>query len=260
MNTIALSLIIPTFNEEDTTEKALLEIASALGPELSKKTEILIIDDGTDHLDVLVPTFAKTMPYYAVEFFRNTPAIGKGASVAHGVEEARGEVVGYLDVDLSTPPRYITQAVKAINSGVADVFIGSRRASGSSVHRKQFFLKDILGLMLYWVVQGVVFVGMRHFRDTQCGFKFFKNRAAKILYKDLLANDGLTDLEILLRANLLKMNVVECGVEWVDVRKSKRTLRRILGGEILAMFRILISYKLMPNRQKKNLEERNFRN
>ena len=260
MNTIALSLVIPTFNEEDTTEKALQEIASALGPELAKKTEVLIIDDGTDHLDVLAPSFSKSLPFYSIEFFRNSPPVGKGASVARGVEEARGEVIGYLDVDLSTPPSYILQAVDAINSGIADVFIGSRRASGSTVRRKQFFLKDILGHILYFVVQGLIFVGMRHFADTQCGFKFFKNRAAKILYKDLLAFDGLTDLEILLRANLLKMNVVECGVHWVDERKSKRSLRRILAGEVLAMFRILINYKLMPSRQKKNLEERNIRN
>jgi glycosyltransferase involved in cell wall biosynthesis len=259
MNTISLSLVIPTYNEEDTTEKALMEIAKTLGSELSKKTEILIVDDGTDHLNVLAPTFAKMLPFYSIEYTRNSPPVGKGASVAQGVEEARGEVVGYLDVDLSTPPRYITQALAAINSGVADVFIGSRRASGSTMRRKQFFLKDILGHMLYLVVQGVVFVGMRHYPDTQCGFKFFKNRAAKILYKDLLARDGLTDLEILLRANLLKMNVVECGVEWVDERKSKRTLRRILGGEIIAMVRILLNYKLLPARQKKNLEERNIR-
>jgi glycosyltransferase involved in cell wall biosynthesis len=259
MNTIALSLIIPTFNEEDTTEKALMEIAQALGPELAKKTEILIVDDGTDHLNILAPGFAKMLPFYSVEYCRNAPALGKGASVAHGVEEARGEIVGYLDVDLSTPPRYIAQAMNTLNSGVADVFIGSRRASGSTVRRKQFFLKDILGHMLYFVVQGVVFVGMRHFADTQCGFKFFKNRAAKILYKDLLATDGLTDLEILLRANLLGMNVVECGVEWVDERKSKRSLRRILAGEVIAMVRILVNYKLLGSRQKKNLEERNSR-
>ena len=135
-----------------------------------------------------------------------------------------------LDVDLSTPPRYIAKAMEMLNSGVADVFIASRRGAGASVKRSQSLTKDFLGRLLSVVAHGIAFVGMRHYTDTQCGFKFFKNRTAKILYKDLVAKDGLADLEMLLRANLLGMNVMEYGVEWSDLRESKRKLSRILFG------------------------------
>jgi glycosyltransferase involved in cell wall biosynthesis len=256
MANIRLSLIIPTYNEQDTVEKSLTEIAQALGPELSHQTEIILVDDGTDGLNNLAPQLGRTLPFFSVEYMRNLKPLGKGASVAQGVEDARGELVGYMDVDLSTPPRYIHNALKSLEGGVCEVFIGSRRAPGSKVERQQFFVKDILGYLLYAIVQRFVFAGMRHYKDTQCGFKFFKNRAAKILYKDILAPDGLTDLEILIRANLLGMHVEECGIEWTDVRESKRALKRILLGELFSMVKILFNYTFLPGKQKRKLEER----
>ena len=256
MSKIELTLVIPTFNEEEIIERSLIEIASQLGPDLCKSTEVFVVDDGTDNLNNLIPSIAKKLPFYSVEMFRNIPPAGKGASVALAFEHARGEIVGFMDVDLSTPPRYVHKAIETLNSGLADIFIGSRKAAGATVHRQQFFMKDILGHVLAFFGYGIIFVGMRHYQDTQCGFKFFKNRVAKMLYRDLLAHDGLTDLEILLRANLLGMRVFECGVEWTDVRKSKRTLRRIFVGEVLSMARIILNYKILPGRQRKRLEER----
>ncbi len=256
MSKTGLSLIIPTYNEEGIIEKALSEIALSLGPELANKTQVIIVDDGSDGLNNLVPLLSKKIGFQSLEVLRNSPPLGKGASIALGFKGAQGDVVGFMDVDLSTPPRYIPKAMEMLNSGGADVFIASRRGAGASVNRTQSLTKDFLGRLLSVLAHGIAFVGMRHYSDTQCGFKFFKNRTAKVLYKDLIAKDGLADLEILLRANLLGMNVVEYGVEWSDLRESKRKLSRILAGEIISIVRILVTYKLAPSQQRKKLKDR----
>jgi len=252
----ALSLILPTYNEVEIIENALSEIARSLGPELANMTEVIIVDDGTDGLDKLVPVLAKKSEFQSLQVIRNSPLLGKGASIALGFEKARGDIVGFLDVDLSTPPRYILKALEILNSGIADVFIASRRGAGASVRRTQSLMKDFLGRLLSVLAHGIAFVGMRHYTDTQCGFKFFKNRTAKILYENLIVKGGLADIEMLLRANLLGINVIEYGVEWVDIRESKRKLSRILVEDIISMVRILINYKLAPSKQRKRLVER----
>ena len=251
---LALSLLIPTYNEEAIIEEALKAIARDLPRSLCEITEIIVVDDGTDGLEKLVPQIAGQFPFDSVRVIRNSPPLGKGKSLAKGFTEAKGTVVGFMDVDLSTPPRYIPIAFEAISSGKAEVFIGSRRAPGSSVKRQQFFLKDILGNLLGVIARAIIFQGMPSFQDTQCGFKFYPQGVAAVLYNNLVAPDGLNDLEVLLRANLIGYRVLEQGVEWCDLRESKRTLRRILFGELVAISRILWTYKVLASRQRKILK------
>ncbi len=256
MALLELSLLIPTYNEEDIIEETLRKIAAALGTTLAKKTEVLVVDDGTDGLVKVVNKVKASTGFRSVEVLRNSPPLGKGRSLARGFERARGAVVGFLDADLSTPPSYILTAFDKISTDQTDVFIGSRRHVDSQVTRQQSALKDLLGNALSHMTSAFIFSGGTKYRDTQCGFKFFKNAQAKTLYHDLVAGDGLTDVEILLRANVLKLRVTELGVVWNDVRESKRSLRRILWGELKSMSAILLHYKLFAGDQAKKLKAR----
>ncbi|MBI3555560.1 MAG: glycosyltransferase [Deltaproteobacteria bacterium] len=249
-----MSILIPTYNEGDIIEETLRKIAAALGPVLSAKTEVLVVDDGTDQLVEVVQKSKSGMGFRAIEVLRNSPPLGKGRSLARGFERARGLVVGFLDADLSTPPSYILTAFDKISNDQTDVFIGSRRHADSRVTREQSAIKDVLGDALSRAVNSFIFSGGTKYRDTQCGFKFFKNALAKVLYQDLVAGDGLTDIEILIRANVLMLRVTELGVVWSDVRESKRSLRRILWGELKSIGAIVLHYKLFSETQARKLK------
>lgn len=249
-----LTLLIPTYNEEAIIGHALDEIQKALGLAMSRQTEVLIVDDGTDNLPEVVKALKTNFGH--LEVLRNSPPLGKGASLSLGFSKARGRFSGFLDVDLSTPPSYIPDAINVLRQNQADIFIGSRKLPESEISREQFFVKDILGHILGVVARSIIFLGMKKYNDTQCGFKFFKNEDAKVLFKDLLATDGLGDLEVLIRANLMGYRVKEQGVKWTDLRESKRTLRRILFGELKAISKILWTYKLGAATQRKILKAR----
>ncbi len=250
LDTIELSLLIPTFNEADIIVHALTEISKEFSAEEKFKIEILIVDDGTDELTHVVEKMGNSLNFASVSVYRNSPPLGKGKSLALGFEKAKAPITGFLDVDLSTPPHYIKGAMKCIADNKADIYIGSRRGEGSHVDREQFFLKDILGKFLGVIARGIIFSGMRSYQDTQCGFKFFKTPLTHVLYHNLMAGDGLNDLEVLIRANLLGLRVQEKGVIWTDLRESKRSLRRILWGEMVAITKIIFKYKFSPGTQK----------
>jgi hypothetical protein len=52
------------------------------------------------------------------------------------------------------------------------------------------------------------------------------------------------------------LNLERVGVEWTDLRESKRPLSRILWGEIKAISRILWWYKILGFQQRKLLHVR----
>ncbi|MDZ4676538.1 MAG: glycosyltransferase [Oligoflexia bacterium] len=250
-----MSLLIPTYNEAEVVIPALFEIQKELGSDLSSSTEVIIVDDGTDELPSLIEKNRSQYKFAALKVMRNHPPLGKGNSLAAGFIEASAPIVGFLDVDLSTPPRYIHEALKCIQDDRADIFIGSRRSEGSQVTRQQSALKDALGIVLGVVARNILFLGMKFYPDTQCGFKFYKNHIAKILYRDLVAPDGLNDLEVLIRANLLGYRVFEKGVQWTDIRESKRSLSRIFVGEVKAIGRIMVKYHLFRSTQREILHK-----
>lgn len=252
----ALTLLIPTYNESAIIETALREIANTLHHDFCAKIQLIIVDDGSDDLPQKVKNLDPPLPFFSLEVLRNHPPLGKGKSLTHGFRVAQASIVGFLDVDLSTPPQYINQAFAEIASNQTDIFIASRWVEGAKVTRVQFFLKDILGNLLGVLARAIIFAGMRNYKDTQCGFKFYKSKFTSVLYEELHAPDGLNDLEVLLRANMLGLRVREQGVVWTDIRESKRSLRRILWGEIKAFLKILYFYKLRARSMKKFLRKK----
>lgn len=249
------SLLIPTYNEAEIIEFALSEIAKEFSPDEKSEIEILIADDGKDNLPEIVNQMKNKFGFFDVQVLRNSVPLGKGKSLARGFETARAPIAGFMDVDLSTPPTYLKGAFRSIKDDKCDVYIGSRRAAGSQVNREQFFLKDILGNVLGVIARAIIFKGMRGYQDTQCGFKFYKTPLARVLYHNLMAGDGLNDLEVLIRANLLGCRVQEQGVVWTDLRESKRSLKRILWGEMVAITKIIFKYKIFSQARAAELKK-----
>ena len=237
-----LSLVLPTRNEAAIILDSLRTIAAACGPELSSRTEVLIADDGSDELPTIVAK--ESLPFHSVTVLRNSPPLGKGRALAAAFQLAQGDLCGFLDADLSTPPRFIPEAIALLESGGYDLVIGSRREDGSSVQRKQHPVKTFLGNLLPWFSSGLLFLGRDKFSDTQCGFKFFGPGLAQSLYRGLLIADGMADIEVLLRATERRYRVKQLAITWKDERESKRPLRRTLLPDLKALFTLLVRYRL----------------
>ncbi len=250
-----LSLLIPTYNENDIIESTLTSIATALEPELAAQTEVIIVDDGSDALPKTISRITPKLPFAATRIIRNSPPAGKGKSLAMGVSAAKSPICGFIDADLSTPLSFVSLAFANLAGDQADIVIASRYSPGATVKRKQFWLKTLLGDTLRLFTQLFLFGYRRRYKDTQCGCKFFKTPIARLVFSNLVANDGMADIEVLMRANLLKLRVQEIGVNWSDTRESKRSLSRILLNDLRSLLSIAIEYKLFAHRQASRLSE-----
>src|SRR5258708_27945977 len=106
-----LSIIIPSYNEELRLPAALERIAAYLSSS-GRKAEVLVVDDGSkDGTTAVAEYFCVKIPTLRV--VSNGVNRGKGYSVRHGMQEARGRIALFTDAHLSAP---LEEAVKLLDA------------------------------------------------------------------------------------------------------------------------------------------------
>ncbi len=121
-----LSIIIPCYNEEDTIQLFLQETKKIEADMMSELTfDYLFINDGSKDqtLNILRHVSQIYPNVHYLSFSRN---FGKEAALLAGLEEAKGDLVTVMDVDLQDPPELLPLMYAKILEGY-DV-VGTRRA------------------------------------------------------------------------------------------------------------------------------------
>jgi dolichyl-phosphate beta-glucosyltransferase len=96
-----LTIIIPAYNEELRLPPTLKRIAAYVHA-ANHTVEVIVVDDGSkDNTIAVAESFRKMIP--SLRVVSNGQNRGKGHSVRHGMQEARGDVVLFTDADLSAP-------------------------------------------------------------------------------------------------------------------------------------------------------------
>ncbi len=125
-------VIIPTYNERDNIREV---ISKTL--EVDPRLDILVVDDNSsDGTGEIVEEIMKSEGGGRVHLMKRPGKLGLGTAYADGFRYALDK--GYdcvieMDADLSHPPEKIKDFLKIIESGEADVVVGSRYTNGISV-------------------------------------------------------------------------------------------------------------------------------
>ena len=149
---------------------------------------------------------------------------GKGFAVRTGMLAASGDIIFFMDADLSVPLRYVDPFVAHLEAHPQTAaVIGSRRHPESVVSKRQHFLRERAGRAFNHVVRAL---GLSMSKDTQCGFKAFRRAAAREIFSRAKIDGFAFDTEVLLLARKLGLRVDELPVEWINDEETKfRPLR-----------------------------------
>lgn len=164
-----MSVVVPVYNESSRITQSLERICSYFGTTESRP-QIIIVDDGSsDDTLRIVRDFAQHNPGIDVLAERHR---GKASAVLAGLEHARGDIAGFMDIDLATPLTAWEECRDAIHAG-AGVAIGSREGVGAQRVDEPWY-RHFMGRVFNGLVQLLLLPGIH---DTQCGFKFFSRAA-----------------------------------------------------------------------------------
>jgi dolichyl-phosphate beta-glucosyltransferase len=210
------SIIVPAFNEAERIG-ASLERMLAYIAESRWSAEIIVVNDGSsDNTASVVQQYASRNPI--IRILDNPGNRGKGYSVRNGMTNASGQVLLFTDADLSSPIEEATKLFTVIESGAADVAIGSRYLQRELQTRKQPVYRRMLGRAFNVALRGIL--GLTYV-DTQCGFKAFSRKAATAIFPNMKIERWGFDPEILFLAKRYGLRVAEVPVSWAHDHRSK---------------------------------------
>ncbi|MFZ2682297.1 MAG: dolichyl-phosphate beta-glucosyltransferase [Patescibacteria group bacterium] len=210
-----ISIIIPFKNEAARLPKSLATVLVYANQNF-KNAEILLVNDGsTDNTEQLIK---KQLKDPRVKLLTHSQTQGKGAAIRTGVLAATGKLILFTDADLSTPIQELSKLIITLAANDCDIVIGSRAVTGATVLVHQPLSRVLIGKSGNLLIRSVT--GLP-FHDTQCGFKLFKAKVAKELFREQHFPSWSFDIEILYKAKLKDYRICEVGVEWRDMPGSK---------------------------------------
>jgi putative flippase GtrA len=141
---------------------------------------------------------------------------GRGRALRSVWQASDADVLGYMDVDLSTDLNALLPLVAPLLSGHSDVAIGTRLARGARVVRgpRREVISRGYNLLLHATL------GAR-FSDAQCGFKAISRARARVLLPLTRDTGWFFDTELLILAQEAGLRIHEVPVDWIDDTNSR---------------------------------------
>ena len=244
-----LSIIVPSFNEEQRLPGSLEKIA-AFVRERRPNTEVIVVDDGsTDKTAAVAESYKGKIPLLRV--LSNGTNRGKGFSVRHGSLEAQGNVILFTDADLSSPIEEGEKLLAAL--ATHDVAIGSRAVDRSLIEAHQSAFREFAGIVFNRIVR----IKLRlPFVDTQCGFKAFRRERCRIIFEQQTIERFGFDPELLYLARHHGLSTVEVPVRWAHSPATKVSLLKDSVQMFLDVF--VIRWNALEGRYRKAYDPLNF--
>jgi dolichyl-phosphate beta-glucosyltransferase len=235
-------VVVPAYNEEHRITHTLLKIGEFLK---NKKidAEVIVIDDGsTDKTSQVVKSQKSKIPNLTLITLEKN--LGKGNAIKTGIMKASGELVLMIDADNSTPIDEYTK-LRASLTDEYDIVIGSRYLKDSYVQIRQPFYRIAIGRLGNMLISMFLVKGIK---DTQCGFKLFRNAAAKQIFSRQKIKRWGFDMEALVIAKLLHYKTKEVPVSWFNSVETRLRPIHDTFGTLMELIHIKIN--LLGNKYK----------
>jgi len=214
-----LSIIIPSYNE-GLRLPATLSCIAAYTRSSNRAIEVIVVDDGSrDDTVAAAERFRNEIP--SLRVVSNGENRGKGYSVRHGMQEARGDIVLFTDADLSAPIEEVEKLLPAMKTN--DVAIGSRAVDRSQITVHESPFREFAGIIFNKIVRLILRLP---FVDTQCGFKAFRRIPCKIIFEQQTIERFGFDPELLYLARHHGLRAVEISVRWGHSPATKVNMMR----------------------------------
>lgn len=160
---IALSVVIPLYNEEDNVAPLCEALLAALVP-IPHSFEIILVNDGSrDGTEARLVEAAKRDPRIRVLNFRSNK--GQTAAMMAGMDYAVGKVIVPMDGDLQNDPKDIVRLLEKLDEGY-EVVSGWRRD-----RQDNFMIRTLPSKAANWLISKV---GGVKLHDYGCSLKAYR--------------------------------------------------------------------------------------
>ncbi len=150
-----VSVIIPTYNERE----HIVDLVDSLFAEIRAPLEVIVVDDASpDGTADLVDELQREN----VVLIRRK-ARGLASAFHRGILEARGDIIAWMDADMTMPPQVLAKLIAQLEEH--HIALGSRYVEGGSDNRHA--LRTLASRAINWLARTVL---GGHVQDYDSGF------------------------------------------------------------------------------------------
>ena len=205
-----LSVIIPDKNQSKTFLPNLRNVFLPYFDSLGITYDVLIVADGSNEEEWNILR-NEEFPGH-VHLLDDDGLKGKGNAIKKGISSCDSDYVLFFDADNATDI-HVFDLFKE-DFGKVDAMIASRDVKGSKYAKKQPLMRRITHLGARMVVK--MKFHLKGIKDTQCGFKCFRTKVAKVMASKQIITGFAFDVEYLYFLSLNGFKVKEYPCTWTD--------------------------------------------
>ena len=239
---IFLSIIIPTFNDENIIKKKIYLLNKKL-KKLPIKYEIIVINDGSK--DGTKSEIKKISKKCKLILINNNINKGKSYSINKGLKKSKYENVILTDSNLPYFSSF-NKIIKKLDENYDFVFVNRRHKKSKIINRKlnfyqrsRYFIGYIVSLIVRLALNMSIFGG-----DTQSGLKGFK-KIKNFRKLKFISSKFFLDLEIMYYYKKLNKNFYPIPVKYkIDDKSSIKIFSLKKNFEIMIeLFRVILNLR-----------------
>lgn len=211
-----LSIVIPCYNEASIIEDSVDKVVNFMKSVIVDYELLLINDGSTDNSEQVFKELSNK--YESVRDFTYKPNKGKGYAVNYGFKRIKGDLVLFMDADLSTDLNSIKSLLNiALDRTDNFCIIGSRKLENSVILNNNNKIRKLMSKYCTLLVNKLFKLGVS---DSQCGFKCFDRGTANLLISNQMIFGWAFDVEYILLLRLYNIDIIEIPVVWENEERS----------------------------------------
>ena len=216
---VDVSLVLACYNAANYLEESFIQIVEVLSHTKFSYEIIMVDDKSKDRTAAIIKKLQKNYLNVKTIFHRHNA--GRGKTVYDGFRLSKGRIIGFIDVDLDNPARYIFPLVLTLEQGYADVCTAKRI----------YLLKKNPYLVLRWILSRGYstlvkwLLGIK-IQDTETGCKFFLRKKIMPILKTVKTRGWFWDTEVMTRCYFKRMRIFE--MPTLFIRTSKMSTVEIV--------------------------------
>lgn len=231
---LSINILFPVLNEEKRLKKGIEKTCRYMQENFLCDYQLTIIDNGsTDHTEVIGRGLSEKYPFVSYVKIREK---GVGAALREGVRSNQADIVGYMDIDLSTDIRHLSDMYRVFEKRRDIDIVNASRLNRKSKTVGRKWYRNITSHGLAFLIRAMFGVEST---DVICGFKFFRKKAVeKLVERTTVDNGWFYVIELLIRAEYDGMGIYELPVRWKDDYNTTVHVKKLIIYYIQRIFRL----------------------
>ena len=208
----SINLLFPVLNERLRLQKGIETTIAYVREQVKIPCKLTILDNGSEDE---TPEIGKKLEeaYPEVTYVR-VGERGVGVAFRKGIELNDCDIVGYMDIDLSTDLKYLGKTIEMFQQDPELQYVNGTRFSKESDTKGRKWYRKITSMGLVFLLKTIFHMKAT---DALCGFTFLRKEEAEQLVAESSQDNGwFYTVEFLLRAGRDGMKICDMPVEWQE--------------------------------------------